>query len=505
MPSLSPQTCKEPPRLSSSFELVVVSDMMMPMILTTMSRGKGLRRWPVAVSIDGFRWELGSDGSLALAKQNDALCALLLELGGDAVQRTTLDMEKVMRDPATRLHWKHKLYDVSWKMDESIVPEGHRSLDRSFQVLVPDSRNENWEFGFVSMLRSNIGLAPVVPNPLFEAFLQSAAAGGAAAAAAGGAAAAADSPLPSAPTKRQRVHTDGSAVATSVASVARSLVAEKLLPLGDDPLMGLGATAHAVAASPHAVASGIDLSLPLISTEFLRSGEAARAGGGGAGGCAALSFGAVHASVGPPSASAAARLASKMKFEEDSDDGGVAAVAAQRACPKSDDEDDLAVAAGARAPSRVGPSLTRASSFDDAKGVSDLLSFAGSVRLHEPLLSPTSTIVHAFGSLNLHSEDGFSDCPLSVIGTLCFHSLPRVREMTEPEGVRSGVRCSFCWRWASQRCLECVSGGTVYSVCDACVERVGLEDVTCLACLPASKKVEGTACVATRIPLKMAV
>jgi hypothetical protein len=479
--------------------------MMMPIILTTMSRGKGLRRQPVAVSIDGFRWEVGSDGSLTLAKQNAALCALLLELCGDSVQRTTLDMEKIMREPATRLHWKHKLYDVSWKMDESLVPEGHRSLARSFQVLVPDSRNENWEYGLVSMLRSNIGSAPV-PNPLFEAFLQSAAAGGAAAA---------DSPLPSAPTKRQRVH-DGSGVATSivpeapvVAPVVALVVPEASvvapegsvvvprMPLMEDPLMGL-----------HAVASGIDLSLPLMTTGQLRSAESARAGGGGAGGCAALSFAAAHAAVGPPSGLAAARLASKMRFEED-DDGGVAAVAAQRACPKRDDEDDLAVAAGARAPSRVGPSLTRASSFDEAKGVSDLLTFAGSVRLHrkedEPLLSPTSSVLHAFGSLNLHSESDFSDCPLSVIGTLCFHSLPRIREMTEPEGVRSGVRCSFCWRWASNRCIECVSGGTVYAVCDACVERVGLEDVTCLACLPASKKGEGTACVATRIPLKMAV
>jgi hypothetical protein len=67
------------------------------------------------------------------------------------------------------------------------------------------------------------------------------------------------------------------------------------------------------------------------------------------------------------------------------------------------------------------------------------------------------------------------------------------------------VRCSFCWRWASKQCAECVSGGIIHVVCDACNGRIGLADVTCLGCLPSSKTAEADACLKTRIAFKDAV
>jgi hypothetical protein len=119
-------------------------------------------------------------------------------------------------------------------------------------------------------------------------------------------------------------------------------------------------------------------------------------------------------------------------------------------------------------------------------------------------LSPASRLAHGLEALDLHADE-FPDCALDAMGSLCFFGLRRFRQMTEPEGVRSGVRCSFCWRWASKPCTECVSGGVVHVVCDPCSARVGLADVTCLGCLPLCKTAEADACVKTRIAFKDAV
>lgn len=589
------QKFTEPPRLGPEFELVIASDMCMPMILTHMGNGKGARRSPVALSIDGFRFEAGAFG-----KRNAALCGLLLDLCGDNVQRTELNMEKMMSDAKTRIHWRHQIYAWTWKLPEELVPEAHRPIPLgSFSLLVPDNRNENWDFGFVSMLRFNIsdgagsggggagaggggsasaggggagGAAAVGPS-LFDEFLKMGAAKLAAEKAAAeaalahgshvqlddaadGAAAADDGAVaPPAPSKRQRINRDGAASVTDAAALADAervaasperkhkneeadasdddddadgAASAPLVPLllRDDPTMNLSSLL-VVGGTADAIASGIDLSVPALAlpppmSSLWRSPRACVAGGG-AGGCVPLSVHAASA-VGPPISAAerVARLATKVQLDEDDDETAeTSAALAQRVAIPQDDEAELAAASAAptsRPPSRGVPptfaSVARSASFDRARGVSDLLTFAGSAVLSRvdddadgggaAPASPTAALVRSLETLDLHTDE-FPDCPLSVLPVLGFFSMPRIREMSEPEGVRNGTRCSYCWRWASKRCLECVSGGFVYAVCDTCNTRIGLEDVTCLACLPASKEANGKACVATRLSLKEAV
>jgi hypothetical protein len=535
------------PIADKTFEVVVDVETLVPVVL---GRAKKSR---VAVSVDGFRLAR-SDGSWAFhPKRNDALCAHLATLFGVNVQRSAFDLATVKRSKGRQLN----LYTGAWWMDEDNVPSRFREAAPSFSLLVPSDKDENFRFGFSSMINcviehsgaaaacssaaaasssvaetsaggSGAGSGAAADGPsLFDRFLQFQAEKRAAASASAPAAVAAVAAVAEADSeedvsehvsKRKRVNKKGDANVTSAVQQPFSMrhktdagrdeeaaehdgaasgvkLARDEVP---DPSFGL------VGVSAFSAFATTDLALPLPAVMSMTVGASMTAGGsklwrspprsagGGAGGCAPLSDLAECGGAFETSAAAAMaslhRLRGKLRVDDD-------------------DEDELKEAAAARPRSRMGVPL-RSESFSDAVGVSALVSFAASKRDEEEeerltTRSPSAVLAAGFETLDLHA-DTFQDMPLSAIGPLCMFSLPRFLRSHEPDGVRYGTRCSFCWRWATQRCVECVKGGGVHVVCDACVDVVGLEDVTCLGCLPVEKTAEGDQCVKSRLSLKEA-
>lgn len=553
LPALTPfrvlciisQLMRSSPKLSASrknFELVIDKKTRVPMVLAR-SGSKN-----VAVSVDGFRYEREDHGSWGIdSKRNALLCSALLSLVGDRVQRTSFDLSKVKRSRGRQLN----LYEGAWWMAEEDIPAAVLVESEPFKLLVPSDRSENFSGGFIRMLTSSMlgdSRAEVGPGA-FASFLASAASLAGAGADAG-AGAGAGSPslfdqfLASAePSKRQRVGDASTAVALAhqanqaspirkraggdearaeeaardrsvpvVAAdsdgAARAAEPLGLGPLVDDPTFNLplaAAGASVVAVGPSVAVAGasvaaaggtIPSSLPSPPRTRPSSWSSGRAAGGGAGGCEPLCD-RVEACTAHFECSAAAAL-SRQKARS--------AVVRSRLRVDDDTEDDSDAVAS------VVPRFGRSSSFEHASDVAAFVSSAdvglGAPRPAEPIvpaprMTPLSFLCDDFSGLDLH-DDTFDDMPLSVLGPVCMFVLPRLRAQTEPLGVRVGLRCSFCWRWATQPCVECVRGGETHVVCDACVDRLSLDSVTCLACLPSHKASAGDECVKTRLSLKEA-
>ena len=561
------------PLMHKNFEMVVDAETLVPMVLARTKKAR------VAVSVDGFRLQRVSGAWDIHIKRSDLFCAHLASLCGDSVQRTSFDMGKVKRSSGRQLN----LYSGSWWMDESNVPPSFRlaASAPSFSLLVPSDKDENFRYGFCSMINCAIEDSSAAAASsssaaagaggglsMFDRFLLAAAAdkaakeakaamdgeGGegvampvilgvampvAAAAAAsadgedgeaaapkaivgmpkasvGVAEAAADEAVEG-PAKRKRINVDGDANVTSTAQQPFSLrhksgeeekeeEEEHHLPLaaGDDkpdPSFGI-CSAFSAGAS-----GDVSAPIPLMMPRATLWRSPPRSAGGGAGGCAPLSDLMATMAAGAYETSAEAAMGSLHRL---------------RGKVRVDDESENELEEAARPRSRVSVPMvavapTRSESFSETLGVSGLMSFAaigvfgaaapaedddGSHSLSTAAApSPTLVLARGLESLDLHSDD-FGDMPLTEIGPLCMFSFPRFVRSREPEGLHMGTRCSFCWRWAVHRCVECVKGGGVRVVCDACVARVGLEDVTCLACLPVAKTAEGEECVKSRLSLK---